>query len=259
MKLSDTNTASANYLSSLHRPATLAVIGASGGIGGAVVGALAADLGIARIWAASRNGIEHHHERVEPLVFNLTDEATIAGAAERIAAAGDLLDLVFVATGMLHDGAGLQPEKTWRALDPEHLRRSFDINCIGPGLAAKHLLPLLRRDGKAVFAALSARVGSIADNQLGGCYGYRASKAALNMMIRTLAIELARRNPAAACVGLHPGTVDTDLSRPFQRGVPADRLFSAEQAADHLLTVIDGLTAQASGRLFAWDGSEIPF
>ena len=174
-------------------------------------------------------------------------------------ATDDPLDLVFVATGILHDGDTLQPEKTWRSLDPAALRRSFDINCIGPTLVAKHLLPLLRRDRKAVFAALSARVGSIADNQLGGWYGYRASKAALNMTIRTLAIELARRNPSAVCVGLHPGTVDSELSRPFQRGVPADRLFSPERAAAQLLAVIDDLTPQSSGRLFAWDGSEIPF
>ena len=120
-------------------------------------------------------------------------------------------------------------------------------------------LPLLPRDRKAVFAALSARVGSIADNQVGGWHSYRASKAALNMIIRTLAIELARRNPSAVCVGLHPGTVDTGLSAPFQRGVPADRLFSAERAADQLLTVIDNLTPQSSGGLFAWDGSAIPF
>jgi len=124
---------------------------------------------------------------------------------------------------------------------------------------AKHLLPLLRRDHKAVFAALSARVGSIGDNQLGGWYGHRASKAALNMMICSLAIELARRNPAAVSAGLHPGTVDSDLSWPFQRGVPAERLFSPEHAAAQLLTVIDRLTAQSSGLLFAWDGSEIPF
>jgi NAD(P)-dependent dehydrogenase (short-subunit alcohol dehydrogenase family) len=247
------------YLRSLERPAAVAVIGASGGIGGAIVDALAADRGIARIWAASRREIEHPSKQVHPLALDLTEEATIARAAEQIAAAGEPLDLVFVATGILHDGDSLQPEKTWRALDPDALRRSFDVNCIGPALVAKHFLPMLRRDHKAIFAALSARVGSIGDNQLGGWYGYRASKAALNMMIRTLAIELARRNSSAVCVGLHPGTVETDLSRPFQRSVPAERLFPAEQAAHQLLTVIDNLSSQSSGRLFAWDGSEIPF
>ncbi len=247
------------HLNSLATPATVAVIGATGGVGGAIVGALARDAGVGRIWVTSRTNFEHPCERVMPLLLDLMDEATIAQSAARIAATGVPLDLVFVATGILHDGDGLQPEKSWRSLDQAALRRAFDVNCIGPALVAKHFLPLLRRDGKAVFAALSARVGSISDNRLGGWYGYRASKAALNMTIRTLAIELARRNPAAVCVGLHPGTVDTDLSRPFQRGVPTERLFSPELAAEQLLTVIDSLTPPSSGRLFTWDGSEIPF
>jgi NAD(P)-dependent dehydrogenase (short-subunit alcohol dehydrogenase family) len=246
-------------LISLAKPATVAVIGASGGVGGAIVEALANDTGIARIWATSRNEMERQSDRVWPLLLDLTNEITIAQAAGQIAKAGDSLDLIFVATGVLHGGPTLQPEKTWRTLDADALRRVYEINCIGPSLVAKHLLPLLPRDRKAVFAALSARVGSIADNQVGGWHSYRASKAALNMMIRTFAIELARRNPLAVCVGLHPGTVDTELSQPFQRGVPADQLFSTERAADHMLAVIDNLTPQSSGGLFAWDGSAIPF
>ena len=136
---------------------------------------------------------------------------------------------------------------------------AFRLNTTGPALVAKHFLPLLARDRKAAFAALSARVGSIEDNGLGGWYAYRASKAALNMAIKTLSIELARRYPLALCVGLHPGTVDTALSKPFQAGVPQERLFSPAQSARHLLSVLDELTAEDSGKLFAWDGRRIPF
>ena len=119
------------HLRSLEQPATVAVIGASGGIGGAVVDALATDPGIARIWATSRREFDHPSERVRPLALDLTDEATIAQAADSIDSAGDPLDLVFVATGVLHDGPALQPEKTLRALDADALRRAFEINCIG--------------------------------------------------------------------------------------------------------------------------------
>ncbi len=168
-------------------------------------------------------------------------------------------DLVLVATGVLHEVGGLQPEKSWRALDAGSLEKAFTVNSIAPALVAKHFLPLLIRDRKAVFAALSARVGSIEDNTLGGWYAYRASKAALNMLIKTLSIELARRNPSATCIALHPGTVDTALSKPFQHSVPNGKLFSPELAAKKLLGVLDGITTEDSGNLMAWDGTRIPF
>ena len=139
------------------------------------------------------------------------------------------------------------------------METAFRVNTIGPALVAKHFLPLLASDAKSVFAALSARVGSIDDNELGGWYAYRASKAALNMVIKTLSIELARRNPRALCVGLHPGTVDSRLSKPFQGGVPEGKLFQPAAAARALLTVLDGLSSGDSGALFAWDGTRIPF
>jgi len=138
------------------------------------------------------------------------------------------------------------------------MERSYRINAIGPALVAKHFLPLLTRERKAMFAALSARVGSIEDNQLGGWHAYRASKAALNMLLKTLSIELARQNPTAICVGLHPGTVDTRLSEPFQRGVPEGKLFSPQKSARHLLNVFDTLSPEQSGQIFAWDGQRIP-
>jgi NAD(P)-dependent dehydrogenase (short-subunit alcohol dehydrogenase family) len=195
---------------------------------------------------------------VVSIPFDLRDEASIAAAAARCGADGPL-HLVFVATGVLHDGAGLQPEKSWRALTAQSLAQSFAVNAIGPALLAKHFLEGLATGEKAVFAALSARVGSIEDNRLGGWHSYRAAKAALHMLVRTFAIELARRNPTALCIALHPGTVDTALSRPFQSGVPDGRLFTPRHAAECLLQVIDTLDASASGNAFAWDGQRLPF
>ncbi len=235
------------------------VIGASGGIGGAFVEALAGDPAVARVFALSRSGRVLIHDKVVPGTLDLEDEASIAEAAHRAGETAGGLQLVIVASGMLHEGQSLQPEKTWRSLSAASLERSFAINTIGPTLVAKHFLPLLDRDRKSVFAALSARVGSISDNELGGWYGYRASKAALNMLIRTLSIELQRRRPESLCIGLHPGTVDTGLSKPFQSGVREGRLFTPDYAAERLLAVIDGLGLGESGKVFAWDGKVIPF
>ena len=165
---------------------------------------------------------------------------------------------MLVATGVLHSPT-LRPEKTWRSLDAAALAEAFAVNATGPALIAKHTLGLLRRDAKSAFACLSARVGSIEDNGLGGWHAYRASKAALNMLIRSCAIELRQRNPAALCVALHPGTVDTRLSQPFQGGVPSSKLFTPAMSARSLLGVLDRLTPADSGRLFAWDGQAIPF
>ena len=123
---------------------------------------------------------------------------------------------------------------------------------------AKHFLPLLKREGKTVFAALSARVGSISDNRIGGWYGYRAAKAALNQIIKTASIEHARRWPHSAIIGLHPGTVDTDLSKPFQRNVADGKLFTSEFSAQSMLQVIDGVTAHDTGKVFDWEGKEVP-
>ncbi len=163
---------------------------------------------------------------------------------------------MIVASGYLHqDGNG--PEKDWRHLSAEELARNFAINATGPALVAKHFLPLLTEEGRSGFAALSARVGSISDNGLGGWYSYRASKAALNMIIRTLSVELARKKPEAFCVGLHPGTVDTGLSEPFQRNVPEGKLFTPDFAASKLLDTLGKLGPEDSGRCFAWDGQEI--
>ena len=149
------------------------------------------------------------------------------------------------------------PEKSLAELDPDWLLKNFTVNTVGPAIVAKHFLPLFPVDRRAVFAVLSARVGSIGDNKLGGWYGYRASKAALNQLVRTLSIEEKRRNDRSIVVALHPGTVDTPLSQPFQANVRPDQLFAPDRAAVQLLDVLDGLKAPDSGKHFGWDGAEI--
>ena len=232
-------------LASLPRPCRAMVIGASGGIGGALAARLR-EAGL-EVVAISRQAGS----------IDLTDEGSIRAAC---AALGDgpPLRLVIVATGLLHDTIQ-QPEKSMRALDPTSLARSFAVNAIGPALVAKHVIPLLPREGKSVVAVLSARVASIGDNRLGGWYGYRASKAALNQIIRTLSIETARTRPDLILAALHPGTVATPLSAPFRGNVEPERLFTPIEAADYLLRVVDGLGSADSGGFFAWDGSTISF
>lgn len=220
------------------------VIGASGGIGAALVDALREEGAEVHAFARSSDGAGR---------LDLTDEASIAAAAAHVAPG---VDLIFVATGLLHQGER-GPEKTWRDLDGDWLHRNFLVNAIGPALVAKHFLPLLPRDRRGVFAALSARVGSISDNKLGGWYGYRASKAALNQLIRTLAVEERRRNPSGIVVALHPGTVDTGLSKPFQGNVQPGRLFAPDRAAVQLLDVLEELRPVDSGKLFDWEGKEV--
>lgn len=217
-----------------------AVFGATGGIGAALGAALTDSGRFDRVLGFSRCG---------DLSFDLTDEASVATAAETLATCGDIR-LVILATGMLHEGTAL-PEKSWRELDAERLARAFAINAIGPALLLKHLLPRLPRTGKAMVAALSARVGSIGDNRL----GYRASKAALNQLVHCAAIELARRAPEAVCVALHPGTVATRLSAPFA----ATSGVAPVEAARHLLGVIDRLDAKDSGGFYDWRGTPVPW
>ena len=218
---------------------TQVLIGASGGIGAALADAMGP-------------GTVLLGRRTVP-ALDLLDEASIEAAA---GSCGDGLRLVIDATGFLHDGQ-FQPEKSWRQLDAAHLARSFAINATGPALLMKHFLPRLARDGRAVFATLSARVGSISDNRLGGWYAYRASKAALNQLVRTAAVELGRSRPEAVCVALHPGTVETGLSGPFAKN-GLDVVRPAE-AATRLLAVIAGLGPERSGTLVDQNGATVPF
>lgn len=244
-------------LSSLGDGLSVAVFGAGGGIGGSFVSSLAEDPNVRQVHAFSRATLDPASDKVSSHRLDLEDETSISHAA-RIIADGGPLNLAIVATGTLHDGTA-QPEKRARDLSPNAMEHVFRINTIGPAILAKHVLPLLTRDRKTVFAALSARVGSITDNQLGGWHSYRASKAALNMLVRTHAIELAYRNPKAVCVSLHPGTVDTGLSEPFQRNVSQDKLFTPDYAVAQMLRVIDGLSPADTGGFFAWDGQPIPY
>lgn len=233
------------------------MFGANGGVGRALASRLVTTGQHAAVYAGARRVNAELPPGVTPFTFDLNDEPSIAAAAASFVPSPEL---VLVATGLLHDAArGIAPEKSLRALDGAAMAQLFAVNTVGPALIAKHVLPRLPRDRRAVFAVLSARVGSITDNRLGGWHAYRASKAALNMLVRNFAIQFARSHPQAIVVGLHPGTVDSALSAPFQRGVAPERLFTPEQSAEHLLAVTAGLAAADSGHLFAWDGERLPF
>jgi NAD(P)-dependent dehydrogenase (short-subunit alcohol dehydrogenase family) len=217
------------------------IIGASGGIGAALLTALGPDsIGLSRA-------------STPPL--DLLNEASIAAAAAHLKTLGQP-SLIIDATGFLH-GGGFMPEKTFAALNPEHLAKSFAINAIGPALLMKHFLPLLPREGRGVFATLSAKVGSIGDNHTGGWYSYRAAKAALNQILHTAAIELKHKRPHAICIALHPGTVDTGLSAPFAK--TGLNVRPPAQAATDILNVIANLTPQDTGKFLAYDGTELPW
>ncbi len=233
------------------------IVGSTGGIGAAFIDALASSEQVSQIYALSRQGRSHPSPKVNNLTFDFTDESSIEAAAEALRETG-AFDLCIIATGLLQ-GEGIAPEKNMRAMSLKAFQQSFLINTFGPAVTAKYFLPLMRRDGKAVLAALSARVGSISDNRIGGWYAYRASKTALNMVLKTLSIEFGRRFKETVIIGLHPGTVDTGLSKPFQGNVPEGKLFTPEYSVSKLLSVIDKVDAKDSGLLFAWDGEQVPF
>jgi len=228
-------------------PAGVAVVfGAGGGIGTAILEAIRVAKHFEHVAAFGRG--------TSPSI-DLLDEDSLERAASFAAERGELR-LVIDATGFLHDDRQ-RPEKSWRQLDADKLARSFALNAIGPALIMKHVLPRLPRSGKAVFATLSARVGSIGDNRLGGWYSYRASKAALNQLVRTAAVELARRSPDALCIALHPGTVATALSAPF--AATGLEVHSPAAAARNLRAVVDQLSAEANGGFFDWRGQPVPW
>ena len=236
-------------------PRSAAVFGASGGIGAALCAGLAAR-GCEVIHAGSRRGEGPQGPSIRPFAFDLTDEASIAAAAE--AMRDDPPEWVIAATGVLTLADGTGPERTYKRLDPAVMAEVFALNTIGPALIAKHMLPLMPRGRGFTFAALSARVGSIADNGLGGWHSYRASKAALNMLLKNFALEMARTHPEGVVVGLHPGTVDSALSEPFQSGLPEGQLTAPQDAAANLLDVLARLSPAQSGRVFDFRGDEVP-
>jgi NAD(P)-dependent dehydrogenase (short-subunit alcohol dehydrogenase family) len=201
-----------------------------------------------------------HPTRLTVLPLDVTDAASIAAAAATAGCTVAGLHLVVNCAGVLHETAsGLRPEKRLADVCPESLARAFAVNASGPLLVARYFEPLLAHAERVVFASLSARVGSIGDNRLGGWYAYRASKAAQNMCTRTLAVEWARSRRNVICVALHPGTTDTDLSRPFQGNVPEGKLFDVELAVSQLLGVIDRLQPADTGQFLAWNGERIPW
>ena len=222
------------------------IIGARGGVGAALADAL--DLG-----SSYANVIRLHRESDLPV--DILDEASIATAAASLADTQPPVQLVIVATGLLHS-AGKGPEKSLRELEPDWMMQNYHVNAVGPALVAKHFLPIMAKQGPNCFAVLSARVGSISDNSLGGWHSYRASKSALNMLIRNIAIEWQRKNPQSIIVGLHPGTVETTLSAPF-KGNPAHERFTPARAAKSLLGVLQQLKPEQSGQIFAYDGTPI--
>ncbi len=243
------------------------VVGASQGIGLGFVKHFLNQSQITKVYATYRSpdstaGLltlaDQQPDRLQCLSLDLTEEAQITSCCDQIKASGDQLHWVINCVGILHEG-DLQPEKALRQLNAEQLTRYFQINSIGPALLAKHLLPILKHQDRSIFATISAKIGSIGDNRLGGWYGYRASKAALNMFLRTAAIEYRRRSPHTILVMLHPGTTDTKLSEPFQRNVPAEKLFSVDRTVTQLLAVLDSLDSDSSGQFFSWDGSSLPW
>ncbi|WP_284360693.1 SDR family NAD(P)-dependent oxidoreductase [Candidatus Phycosocius spiralis] len=233
------------------------ILGASGAIGHALTRLLIHDPEVATIFAASRRGIQNANSKITQLYIDCENEESLAKAVEQCRQAGPL-DMVINAIGLLQDGNSLMPEKGLRDIRSENLKKLFWLNSIVPALIMTHFTPLMAQDRRTIFATLSARVGSIGDNRKGGWYGYRASKAALNQLIKTASIELAFRRPKLICVGLHPGTVRSRMSEPFLTHYNNNDIFSPEFAAQALLDVLATLTPSHSGRIFAWDGQEIP-
>jgi NAD(P)-dependent dehydrogenase (short-subunit alcohol dehydrogenase family) len=227
------------------------VIGAKGGLGAALLSQLEGDTRYAQAVGLSRS---------TEVSVDYLDESSIAKAAQSIASlcatSGLELRLLIVATGFLHGDAG-QPERSFIHLDAAYLNQVFQINTLGPALVMKHFLPLLPKSGRCVAGFISAKVGSIGDNALGGWYGYRASKAALNQLVKTASIELTRRNKDSICVSLHPGTVATALSQPFAK--TGLNVRPAQEAATDLLAVLAGLNPADSGGLIDYQGQKGSF
>ena len=243
---------------------TALIVGAGRGIGLGFVRQILATDDIDRLYATYRQ-LELATEllaitdrRLHCLQMDITDESQIAATIKQIQSETTKLHYMINCIGILHDGE-MQPEKSLRQINSEQLLRYFQVNSIGAMLLFKYIQPLLKHGDRSIIATISAKVGSIGDNQSGGWYGYRASKAALNMFIKTTSIEYKRTCPQAIVVALHPGTTDTKLSLPFQRNVPPEKLFSVDQTVAQLLKVIDKLKSDDSGEFFAWDGSRLPW
>jgi NAD(P)-dependent dehydrogenase (short-subunit alcohol dehydrogenase family) len=243
------------------------VTGASQGIGLGFVQYLLQHPNINKIYATYRSKDsasdllkleQQFNHKLVCLSMDVTQEEQIIAGMDRIKTEVNHLHWVINCVGILHN-ENLQPEKSLRQINADNLIQYFQTNSISAILLAKHLQPLFKHDQQSVFATISAKIGSIGDNRLGGWYGYRASKAALNMFIKTASIEYHRRVPNNIIVVLHPGTTDTQLSKPFQRNVPPGKLFPVEKTVSQLMAVLMNLEAKDSGEFFSWDGTRLPW
>ena len=234
----------------------VAVIGSSGAIGNSISKLLKSEISVESVYNFSRSAISESSEKEKNIYIDIENEDSIIESIKKIPK--DIkFDLIFVATGILHNDEDIYPEKSIKDISGNKLKKVLMVNTIGPALIGKYFIPFLNKNNKNVFAFLSARVGSISNNKIGGWYSYRASKSALNQIIKNFSIEIKRSNPNSIFVGLQPGTVKSNLSKPFQKNVNSKNLFSPDYSAKKLLDVINNLSIEDTGKLFAWDGEEI--
>ena len=243
------------------QPVNIAVFGANGGIAQGFITHILQTLNQVNIHCISRQNYSHKHvlqRQQQMTVHQITayDDESLTTLSKQLASTS--FDLVFIATGALHD-AHIQPEKRLANLTHEKFEKIMHCNALVPMLIAKHMLALMQKKHTAAICALGARVGSISDNQLGGWYSYRASKADLVMMLKTLAIETKRTHPLLRVCAIHPGTVDTALSQPFQSHVEPHKLFTKALAGQYIFNVINHLSPEHSGQQLAWDGAIVPY
>lgn len=233
---------------------SVAIIGSSGAIGRAFLDAYIADKEISNIYSISRTEVESNDERIIHINIDVTDEVSVKAAASKIGE--NRLDKLIVATGILHTEL-FGPEKSIKDIKIENFVKIFSVNAFGPALIGKYFLPLMKKDKKSIAAFLSARVGSISENKLGGWYAYRASKSALNQIIKNFSIEAKRTNPTGIIIGLQPGTVKSKLSEPFQKNVKKGKLLLPKDSVKSLIRVIESVMQNDSGKIFDWKGEEI--
>ena len=232
----------------------VAIIGASGAIGNAFVEHYSKDSSVKNVYAFSRKKQCYENKKVQTFELDIENQINIQDAAEKVKE--NRLNHIIVATGILHSET-FGPEKSIKDINHDSMTKVMNVNTIGPTLVGRYFIPLLTKDTKSVLAFLSARVGSISDNKLGGWYSYRASKTALNQIIKNFSIELKRTNPNAIVLGLQPGTVDSKLSEPFKKNVPTEKLFTPKKSMELLLNVIENVSTKDSGNLLAYDGETI--
>ena len=232
----------------------IAIIGSNGALGNAFVEHYLKDSSVENIFTFSRSAADHVSEKVSSFEIDVESQGSIQKASDKIK--DHIIDRVIIASGILHT-ENFGPEKSIKDLNYETFAKVYSINTIGPALIGRYFIPLMNKDEKSVIAFLSARVGSISDNQLGGWYSYRSSKTALNQIVKNFSIELKRTNKNAIALALQPGTVKSNFSEPFQKNVSKEKLFSPQYSVKLLSKVIEGTSAEDSGNLISYDGNTI--